>query len=146
MTDPKRLDELERLEKAATPGPWSAFTDEGTRRPHTNIVAVSPITACVHSLPGRSKREADVDIIAESRNALPALIATAREAEALRQEEADLALAVQDLAVKNAALWEALEAWHAPYEGWPIGDIALRDGRATAARVRMTRKALGIDQ
>ena len=61
----------------------------------------------------------------EVRNDLPALIATAREAVEMR---------------------EALEAWHAAFEGQHILDIVLRDGRTTAARVRMTRKALGIGQ
>jgi hypothetical protein len=46
---------------------------------------------------------------------------------------------------REKAMREALEAWRAAYDGQDIGDIALRDGRATAARVRMTREALGIE-
>jgi len=55
---------LEGLARAATPGPWSAFTDDSGSSPHTNIVAVVPRTACVVSLPGRDKREADIHFIA----------------------------------------------------------------------------------
>lgn len=51
-----------------TPGPWAPFSTDG----HTNIVAVVPVTACVFSLPGRSKREPDVCLISASPEMLSA--------------------------------------------------------------------------
>lgn len=52
-----------------TPGPWAAFTDDN----HTNIVAFSPRTVCVFSLPGHEKNEPDVRLIAAAPELLEAL-------------------------------------------------------------------------
>lgn len=61
--------------EGVTPGPWAAFTDDSGHSPHTNIVAVVPITACVFSLAGRNKREADVEWISRcSPSAVSALL------------------------------------------------------------------------
>lgn len=49
-----------------TPKPWAAFTDDSGSEPHTNIVAVTPSTSCVFSLPGRDKSEADVMLISQA--------------------------------------------------------------------------------
>lgn len=76
------LDEIEKGLEGVTPGPWAAFTDDSGSQLHTNIVAVVPRTACVLSLPGRSKREADVDWIARCNPAnLRTILAYVKELE-----------------------------------------------------------------
>ena len=57
--------------KTITPGPWAAFTDDINE--HTNIVAFKERTDCVFSLPGRDKREPDVQLIAAAPELLEAL-------------------------------------------------------------------------
>lgn len=56
-----------------TPKPWAAFTDDSGGQPHTNIVAVVPVTACVLSLPGRHKNEPDVQLITAAPDLFDAL-------------------------------------------------------------------------
>lgn len=58
---------------AHTPGPWGAFSDD---EGHTNIVAFTPRTASVFSLPGRHKDEPDVRLI----SAAPDLLKAAKRA------------------------------------------------------------------
>ena len=82
------LDELERLEKAATPGPWFAGTEDpddvviwhGPNRDwFTNIA--DPKKGCV-AFDFAGDEKANAELIAALRNAAPALIARVRELEA----------------------------------------------------------------
>ena len=50
--------------------PWAAFTDDSGAVNHTNIVAVNPYTRVVISLPGRHKRDEDIDRMVEEHNYL----------------------------------------------------------------------------
>lgn len=71
-----------------TQGPIAAFTDDSRDVPHTNLVGVVPNTHVVVSLPGRDKREPNVERLVSCWNALagcdPAklegLLAACREA------------------------------------------------------------------
>lgn len=88
MTAPD-LDALERLLEAATPGPWKVCPDErdddvpedermllvccGPGDEHAGPVCTDPLT------------EADARLIAAARNALPALLATARRQRRYKQ-------------------------------------------------------------
>lgn len=67
MTAPLNLDELERLGKAGTPGPWNPF---GGWMDTDNGKDIGFFFKC-----------ADANLIAAARNALPALIARIRELE-----------------------------------------------------------------
>jgi hypothetical protein len=83
MVDRKTLDELERLEKAATPGPWLLQDEESGNvsiwERDTNIGTLA--TVFPDDINGEYPARANADLIAAMRNALPALIATAREVE-----------------------------------------------------------------
>lgn len=73
------LDALEELERAATPGPWEAERDvyDG------DVWYVEPDGQPV--LIARRPSDTDGALIAAARNALPDLIAAARERDALRE-------------------------------------------------------------
>jgi len=94
MTDPLDLDELERLEKAATPGPWSF---KGTGGLHMDGARDGWMVEGPHNgkrwpriardaAPYRERGE-NPALIAALRNAAPALIAEIRR---LREENARL--------------------------------------------------------
>lgn len=100
--DPKVLEELEQLEKAATPGPW--FTKP--RPKDSDGWAVSVAVAFVArgqgvyaQPPGGSYPAADQEFIASVRNAALALIASARAAEQMRA------------VVEAAKVIDELEGW-----------------------------------
>lgn len=65
-----------------TPTPWAAFTDDTTdvNKPHTNIVAFSPRTACVLSLPGYDKTNPNIQFIIRAVNAHADLLAACEDA------------------------------------------------------------------
>lgn len=89
MTD--RIEELERLLKAATPGPWvpcGAWIDGGENG-CTEVLAPAPVDCATYCLGGRSRielSEADRKSIIAAHNALPDLIALAKLAEELASE------------------------------------------------------------
>ena len=72
-----RLDRLAELEQAATPGPWLHRTGPDD---DWNVVQVD-VLRFFEASHDRPESQADATLIAESRNALPALIAIARAAE-----------------------------------------------------------------
>ena len=81
---PEALDELERLHREATPGPWTATKPPGGYSgggwPSGLIVAaVSRGMGIYADPPSGSYPAADRRLIPAARNALPALIAAARE-------------------------------------------------------------------
>lgn len=85
---PSQLDELERLEREATPGEWRAGAvekdaifirhDEGLAGPGGERVLLRANKHYPHAI--------DVEFIAAARNALPALLAAARELEAAKAQ------------------------------------------------------------
>lgn len=96
MMTEEQLAELERLEKAATPGEWSA-SDASSYDAGTNIeigakggLYVASITydAAFVNPAEHLRGKADADLIAAFRNALPSLVATIRELRA-RAEAAE---------------------------------------------------------
>ncbi len=68
------LDELERLERAATPGPW--FTEDDTRYSEGCTIGSAPVMTAHTSWTAPAKN--DDRLIAAARNALPDLIKIAR--------------------------------------------------------------------
>ena len=82
MITPHELDELERLDREATAGPWSVagFDSErslvGVNGPSGYCPEIGPI----HGQLTIHGNDQDGILIAEVRNALPALIAAARRA------------------------------------------------------------------
>jgi hypothetical protein len=72
------LDELERLERAATPGPWTVAENFGTDRPTWYVMNGDSVVAVFN-------RKEDAAAFAAPRNALPALIECARAALAVRR-------------------------------------------------------------
>ena len=86
------LDDLERLEKAATPGPWEFFDNPTDTGLIAGCHSVSPsqdatlVFSCASNFYGSlSPKRDDRDLIAALRNAAPHLIARAREAERLEE-------------------------------------------------------------
>jgi hypothetical protein len=79
-----KIDELERLERAATPGPWGVVTDGkfGKELQVQPPSGVTYICECGWDFPDN---RADAEFIAAARNALPALLRVARAAEATAQ-------------------------------------------------------------
>lgn len=96
----KVLDELERLEQAATPGPWHSVRNGGLPlsvcRPDQREIIFTAEYFVYKGIDQewRHTRGPDLDLIAQSRNALPALIRVAQAADAM---------------VKWDTRWEA---WH----------------------------------
>ena len=78
------LDELERLERAATPGPWVDVDPHNIRHAEPNIYAGDQEIADVFS------STADSALVCAARNALPALLRVARAAQKARRLSARL--------------------------------------------------------
>lgn len=99
------IDELEELERGASEGPWVAsgsMVERGDEEP----------VACAESDEDGAQRHANADFIAHARNTLPALLAVARAAEAVRaieREQTKADFLVDDWARLEAA-WNALDA------------------------------------
>lgn len=99
MADPADLDELDRLEKAATPGPWG----QGVQRIDAGIVvdrnrrqvALASGESPMHDkrlIEAHEIQRANAAFIAAARNAMPGMIRELREArELLRSAEHGLA-------------------------------------------------------
>lgn len=106
VTDRIDLDELERLHKAATPGPWRMQTRHDHLDPVSNLMLVPVVRAPWPDLPHgsitvarcgngnagtyssrptpiREREQGNAAFIAAARNALPGLIAELREAREL---------------------------------------------------------------
>jgi hypothetical protein len=137
--DNEKLDELELLEKAATPGPWesvsvmpagertaSGGTSTSWSESPWSVISGPPQTISDDMLSRRAfTHKPDAQLIAATRNALPDLLARARRCEQLEQESklmepAFLALPRRcaDLAEENAELRarvERLEAALRPF-------------------------------
>ena len=99
------LDELERLEKAATPGPWRVEKPARGRLYGIGRHMAPEVT------PRCIDKGADAWLIAEARNALPALLRVARAAralyadwttEAMREEAQEMRAALAALEASNA--------------------------------------------
>lgn len=96
--DPKTLGELERMEKAATAGPWTWQREDasmlgllGPRGEADHVLSTTRCEACQQSGgPCLDPKHADAHLIAALRNAAPALLAEAREAARLRERVAEL--------------------------------------------------------
>ena len=74
------LDELERLEKAATPGPWHQHETWPGANLGRNVVSYKPsANGIVGSDFFQTRTDEDAEIIVTARNALPALIAELRQ-------------------------------------------------------------------
>ncbi len=133
---PEILDELERLEKAATAGPWCAHPngtslwqgDEwtgnqlGTRQRH------------ICNATGTSEQHViDLELLCEVRNHLPALIAAARELAQLKASQ-NTCIVCQDCVLplppwtrcENCSEEEAEDVFHHGYEG---SEAEQRDAR-----------------
>jgi hypothetical protein len=72
------LDELARLEQAATPGPWTFFDRCGKGPDGTDDFVGYEVEGPPQADRGQFERGADAVFIAASRNALPALLALAQ--------------------------------------------------------------------
>ena len=99
------IDDLERLEKAATPGPWEGKNFRVFNREMCSIVAWNGSNKQSRT----QQAEDDIAIIAALRNAAPALLRVARAAAEYRRVERDLWHGTAgQLNAKNAA--DALDA------------------------------------
>lgn len=114
MTTTLDLDELERLEKAATPGPWAHYGHHTTGKlwlygtadyaNHPRIALIEEGLNYGQDVP--ATESANADLITAMRNALPALIAAARETERMWSMHAEY---VRD-ALAEQARFDAAEA------------------------------------
>jgi len=117
------LEDLKRLMKAATPGPWKAWADEGD---HYSICRDDNKGNhwCIASIPYKRNRRwwSNCKVIVAAINALPRLIAIAEAAEKL--------LAADELA--------GVPGYLGDNSGWECAECAPMDGsgkRANAADV-----------
>lgn len=110
MLTPKHLAELERLETAATPGPWTeddgnVFSKPLSRQrekaimrrvrgdesvPHPDDGRRAPLGWVCGTRQEQDNYDADCELIAKARSALPDLLAAARERDRLRAALLDL--------------------------------------------------------
>ena len=115
MNLPKLLDELEKLEKDATPGPWSS-DDPGQScgMPCTPDGCHDSHESGMRYLDGPSMKDGssdcfeipDGDLIAQSRNALPVLIEALRDhIEVVRQLEHLMTINLRGITESH---WEAV--------------------------------------
>lgn len=128
------LDELERLEKAATPAPWGEFAESGewwVERQGEDGGAAGDFVCGTntehYSTNGPWAEQADIDLMIAARNALPGLLRVARAAREFEAAQIDVDRAGRDPmggSVINGAyhrehaaraeLWAALAALEAP--------------------------------
>lgn len=92
------LEELQRFEAKATPGPWQVYTSNSFRRiglRGTHSELISPTTAKSDGHPDLTGRnvDADLDLLVALRNAFPLLV-TGIEAQKVQIESMRLVLSV----------------------------------------------------
>ena len=80
MADPTDLDELDRLEKAATPGEWDEIGDRQCVIVTSSVLPTHVAWCSSAGLDPTPRDRANAAFIAAARNALPGLIAELREA------------------------------------------------------------------
>ena len=88
------IEQLEALEKAATAGPWeepflwdeSGLTDNSVRQKCVPGMTWKHDTADICTFPPAIRNRANAMLIPAARNALPALLAVAKAAKAVRAE------------------------------------------------------------
>jgi hypothetical protein len=85
------LDELERLEQEATPGPWEAFTFYGTPPQRITVKLEDSEGSVEYAELGNFQSKTNTLLAAAARNALPALLRVARAAQAYADATADAA-------------------------------------------------------
>jgi hypothetical protein len=107
----EELDELERLEREATPGRWHTLEERGTpwdiEDERGLQVAQAQQQQSVRNDPTQASRHANAKLIAAMRNALPRLLALARSA--ITAEAAG-----REKGLEEAAQWVRLGRWHDP--------------------------------
>lgn len=109
------LDELERLEREATPGPWEWY---GISLKAGRVEVLGPGESDSFGYGTIDVADADQDLIAAARNALPELIAELRTLRARVDEmERDL----------DACRVDLVEAQHTVGEGWFAGGATLAE-------------------
>jgi hypothetical protein len=132
---PIDIDELERLEKAATPGPWAYFPDSiyageihAVIHPEGESLPVG--TQHITSTPDYDDRPDDMALIVAARNALPELLAELKRLRQLRWE------------VKRAAIREAAGEFNAErfeaITGRSLSGEQAEEGSATAGQTDAT--------
>lgn len=77
-----RIEELRRLEQAATPGPWSEFCESGDWWVARKDAEGGPLESVCDSNTNIWADQDDIELMIAARNALPALL---RVAEAARE-------------------------------------------------------------
>lgn len=108
-----KLDDLEKAEQAATPGPWQEFAESGDWWIEQSDGAYNGTGVLVGGSPNWEQR--DLDLALAARNALPALLRVVRAARAVgitQDEDGEFSYypgALQDLAAALAALEEIRE-------------------------------------
>jgi predicted nucleotidyltransferase len=127
------IDELERLERAATPGPWGEFAESGDwwveQRGDDGGPACNPNGSptgfvCESNTDERGQwaKQEDIDLMIAARNALPALLRVARAARELEEILATVAAdadAADVLVMRRHAARAELRAALAALEGAP---------------------------
>jgi hypothetical protein len=127
---PLPIDALAQMESAATPAPWRVVLDDTENATTVWRVCTSPdhpagddpdhigVYDCcadggLHSEPWYT--EADAELVAAARNALPELIRMAREAERLRRDRDGARDALRRVQDRCDEVRAELEQWHAAY-------------------------------
>jgi hypothetical protein len=122
----EEIDELERLEQAATPGRWEFWTSNSLRRFSVDggrDGGVAHAYVARDGVPDISIDHEDGEFICAARNALPRLLALARSA--LTAEAAG-----REKGLEEAAEWVRLGRWHDP-DSCAAGIRALAQPSAT---------------
>jgi hypothetical protein len=105
--DPNRLNELERLEREATPGPWNSITrDKCTcKRPHAHGRVESSSGVDLLSADGDSDNGGnDARFVAAIRSATPEFLAAARRLAEIRVEATRMGAALREMRNNNCVM------------------------------------------
>lgn len=127
------VEALRALEAAATPGPWDSEDGESVGHGDQWIAHMSNHNP---EHPDYARVAVDAELIAAARNALPALLAVAEEAERLRARLASRDNEVADLDARLAALQTKAAELQLIAVDYARQNTELRDGVAGLVDVR----------
>lgn len=122
----EELDRLDSLLATATPAPWDYVEGRTLLHIETHIDHPSGAGIPICSIP-LSKR-ADADLIVDLRNAAPALLAAARDVDAIVRDHVAIARVASDAMreVNELREWQREAAgWLAEFRGARVGDMEI---------------------
>lgn len=95
------LDELERLEREATTGPWEAYPAICCPDVGGLITGNRPVCQADTKRPGHALAIGDAELIAALRNAAPSLLSSARQVERLKHAVFEMRCALNGLTMAH---------------------------------------------